>query len=1034
MLQLTGNNYLLRTPLYPVQDAYKCFEGDLEDWLNRDEFLYGLCITSRALYEEYQKQRKAGRLTPKMRQSLQKYWLRASTRCTPYANFASCSLGTISAATHMVLDSIAAHRESCRLDMDLVYKFLEVLYRNNELKQQILLYPNNTLYRQGRKYRYVRYRIANGQRRYVLSEVAYSSYLDKIIQTVQKGSTLTELAAMLVAYGSEPEDALGYLQALLENQVLSSELEPCISGQQPFHRLSAILKKYPASQSYAVVIDEINELLLNNHFSIRRLQQVIRKLESVAIDHTQVTTLFQSDVYAPPRHNTLSETVVKQLLQEIDQVVGSFQTRKKMNDQLDQFKSRFLHRYEMQEVPLCEALDVEYGIGYGSFSNNTSPFVSDLDFSAAAPPKALDFSAMVRQKLAAYYTASASGFTIELTEEDLRQVCSDQPDTISNYSRQHLAIMGSLYGRSQEAIDMGQYQFFIRYIYGPSGANLLGRFCHLDPDLRTWVSSITRGEQDALPQDIVYAEIIHLPQERTGNVLLRPVLRTYEIPYLGNSGAQEEYQLPLSDLTIAVRNNLIVLRSRKLKKYIIPRLTTAHNFTQNSLPMYQFLCELQYQQGFSGISFDGLADNNAASFPRITYGHLILRRATWRLLPGDLHGMPATDHELIIFMETLRTKRKLPQQFLLVQFDNELLIDLRFPDAARMLASYIKKDGAAMVVEFPGVELMGAVEGDAGNYCNELLFPAFFENGDGRKITMPSFNKKAKPQRSFLPGNEWLYFKIYGGIHAAEEMLSDAIRKLGGSLLQQRMIDKFFFLRYVDPDPHIRLRFRLTGKEHFLPVTQAVNHALSKYIQQKMITGIQIDTYVREVERYGDHLITEAESIFFYDSQAVLAMLHILFRAEEEEKKWEIAMMGIDAYLNDFGYHLQDKIRLLMLLQQSFLKEFGGSKSLQLSLNNKYRALTGDIFRIFKGNNDSIAFRKCREALQRRSEQNKPVVQKIKAELKKVAQSPDELLGSYLHMFINRLFATENKKYELTLFHLLLKYFSSVAIINNKGA
>ena len=38
-----------------------------------------------------------------------------------------------------------------------------------------------------------------------------------------------------------------------------------------------------------------------------------------------------------------------------------------------------------------------------------------------------------------------------------------------------------------------------------------------------------------------------------GNVLYRPVLREYEIPYLGRFGAPPEQQLPLSDLLVGVR-------------------------------------------------------------------------------------------------------------------------------------------------------------------------------------------------------------------------------------------------------------------------------------------------------------------------------------------------------------------------------------------------------------------------------------------------------------------------------------------------
>jgi hypothetical protein len=53
------------------------------------------------------------------------------------------------------------------------------------------------------------------------------------------------------------------------------------------------------------------------------------------------------------------------------------------------------------------------------------------------------------------------------------------------------------------------------------------------------------GADDALNEDTVTAEIVHLPESRTGNILMRTHVRDYEIPYLAHSTVAAERQVKL---------------------------------------------------------------------------------------------------------------------------------------------------------------------------------------------------------------------------------------------------------------------------------------------------------------------------------------------------------------------------------------------------------------------------------------------------------------------------------------------------------
>src|SRR6185295_823293 len=104
---------------------------------------------------------------------------------------------------------------------------------------------------------------------------------------------------------------------------------------------------------------------------------------------------------------------------------------------------------------------------------------------------------------------------------------------------------------------------------------------------------------------------------RIGNISFRPLLREYEIPYLGCSGVARDRQIPVTDLYVSVRGNRIRLRSATTGREIIPRMTNAHNFAWGSLGMYKFLCMLQHQ-GWASPGWDWGSLWSAPFLPRVT--------------------------------------------------------------------------------------------------------------------------------------------------------------------------------------------------------------------------------------------------------------------------------------------------------------------------------------------------------------------------------------------------------------------------------
>lgn len=129
----------------------------------------------------------------------------------------------------------------------------------------------------------------------------------------------------------------------------------------------------------------------------------------------------------------------------------------------------------------------------------------------------------------------------------------------------------------------------------------------------------------------------NLPEARTGNILRRPQMREYEIPYIAKSVLPTENQIPIQDLYLSIKNEKLFLRSKSQNKEVIPFLTNAHNYSSNSLPVYHFLCDLGNQTIKPVLHFDwGDLGRIYHFLPRIEYGNIILSKARWKINANEI--------------------------------------------------------------------------------------------------------------------------------------------------------------------------------------------------------------------------------------------------------------------------------------------------------------------------------------------------------------------------------------------------------------
>ncbi|WP_118952509.1 lantibiotic dehydratase [Taibaiella helva] len=1047
------SNILLRTPLQSLKLSYRPLSG------TSPIFQEGLYLSSPEYWNEFLKRDELkGKDKEKLELSFAKYWLRSCSRCTPYGTFAgSLMVPVTDEDTNITLADNSTHMRRLRLDMNYLSGIIQMLEQQPELQEQLKFYTNNSLYELPDGFRYAEYTIDNNTRSYHLTSIEKTDYIKAVLERAQQGAGISGLAMLIRSMEDvTEEEAREFILSMIQSQLLISELEPCVTGKEPLDQLIDQLQAFTGVEEVLSKLKEIQAMIREPKEGVAYLREIEQRLKDLGLALEVPKNTLQTDLYLSVAQNSVSKDLIEAVVKQAEEL--TVLARQGKNGELEDFKKNFFNRYEEGEVPLAIILDADLGLGYAGVRDESAgggPLVDDIGYAGGGGGGG-EFDYLQQYTLGKYndYLKHKKPF-IELKPEELKEF---EGRIASFRFANSIHVMGSLMKKDGQ-LDPEHFSFDLSGMGGPSAGNLLGRFTSGSDALRDFTRKVLKAEETE-HKDALYAEIAHLPQARIGNILLRPVLRGYEIPYIGKSGIDTEHQIPVEDLMVSVRNNEVILRSKKHNKRVIPRLTTAHNFGYRSLPVYKFLCDLQTQ----GLSYAGVWDwGNLAALkhlPRVVYKDLILYKATWKVEEKDIKDMPKEKEAQKAFLNKWREEANIPQQVVYKEGDNELLLDFGEEAGIELFLHYLKRYKNITIEEFLFTEENCIVTDGEGNpFTNEVIIPLSREpkkeeaapagkpkKGQEKKEAAVEPAAATEPlaiaatagnvQKKFTPFSEWLYFKIYCGTKTAEKVLKENLLPFIESGLEEQLFEKFFFIRYRDDFSHLRFRFYNSDPDRQLAVQKQLMLCLQPLLDSGMIDKVSVDTYSRELERYHHEFIEDAELLFHNDSLAILRFINLLEGAEGEQYRFLFAMRGIDILLSDFGLELEDKTELARQIQSGFFREFGGQAPLQKLLNDKYRKHQKSIFQHMDPSKD--VENEIDEAVALfaiRSEENAPVIQRMKEKLKGADSRKlfFELLPSYIHMYMNRLFVAQQRKYELVIYHFLERYYSSQLSIQKKG-
>lgn len=216
-----------------------------------------------------------------------------------------------------------------------------------------------------------------------------------------------------------------------------------------------------------------------------------------------------------------------------------------------------------------------------------------------------------------------------------------------------------------------------------------------------------------------------------------------------------------------------------------------------------------------------------------------------------------------------RHRFRVPEAVFLGDDDQRLRLDLNEKAHQQLLRAHLDRAGHATLREAPAVSAYGWLDGRA----HEITLPLASTH---RPAPAPARRRPVTigREQGKLPGaSEWAFVKLYGHPDRQADILTTCLPALWESW--ENGPPEWWFVRYHDPEPHLRLRIRLPHPDDWGRTVQRVGTWAADLRSLGLAGRVQWDTYYPETGRYGTSAaMAAAETVFAADSTAAIVQLH----------------------------------------------------------------------------------------------------------------------------------------------------------------
>jgi thiopeptide-type bacteriocin biosynthesis protein len=1023
---------MVRAPLLPVQ-AYL----DLSDeerqlaLLSNPNVRRALAVGSTSLIgamERFQRTGLTQRDADRMRAKLLRYQIRMSTRPTPFGLFAGVALCSWGSTTDIRIQSTSALMRT-RPDMAWLMDLVFSAEADPAIRKRLKLSANPLAVVEAGRVTLSESAPIKGATNSAPVSIRASGVVKRALALARIPIPHDDLVARLceTTPSATTEKVEKLLAELWERTFLLTDLRPPLTCESPARYVAKRLAFIPEASEISSRLDGL--LTAAAHWDSLGAEEgaiafadVLAKAGEQKDDSQQ--TPVQVDM-AMSLEGCVGQSVATEAVRAAELLLRLTPSPLGLSS-LASYRQAFLNRYGYErEVPLLELLDSQLGLG--PTSSHGHAYVGPDQVRAAKRSQTLLHLATTalhnRQQV------------VILDEKQLSCLETWSPDRDTAPLSLDINIL--VCGRSGEAIDKGEFKVVVGPNLGAQAAGRnLGRFADLlKPEGPAALKQSADAEQAHVP-DCLWAELAYLPSNlRSANVVIRPSVRPYEISLGLSAGVPYSCVIPLDELAVGVEGNRFYVRWLTAEKRVV--FSSGHMLNHFAAPaVVRFLADLSHDGKALFSTFDWGQAESFPFLPRVQTGRVVLRPAQWRLQKDNLAtgSKEAYDRSL----KSWRAEWNVPRHVCLSFGDNRLVLDLDHDGQASELRAELLKlpDGGAMILQ----EVLPALDeawlpGPGGHYYSEfvvslILFSnvAVSKSSDAPPRHIPvqpevspspivaKTEAIAEVPRLQPPGSKWLFVKLYCPRNREEDVISESMFTFAENALASGFADSWFFIRYSDPEPHLRLRFHGSADRMMRQLFPHVCEWASRMMSDGFCLKFLFDTYEQEVERFGGlRGMTASEAVFSADSRSAVGLLRYLRTKLWPHDQTIFLALSIDDLL--YGLGLSETDRLGWYRRQAT----PGGQDLGSEYRQRKSALRSLLGQPEKFLSTQPGGVQIASVLEGRRKALSPIAQGLRrlADQGVLSQSLDTLFASFVHLHVNRLAGLDSQSEQRVLSLLL---------------